>query len=187
MTKRTPLEKLEAIKQQTLAVGRAYIESDFVETEKMIRAISDPALSPKQRIKELKKLLVWPRIILGLYKAELAIAQKNKKEKGAAEHGHPSDTALDIVGAAVGLKADRIKDLCKEGRHHVEDQRLPPKPEITAAEFKRILGTGEPENIAAELLKINLERKQQTLSAFEQRVYTAFDSPFSVSGGRSGG
>jgi hypothetical protein len=98
MTKRTPLEKLEAIKQQTLAVGRAYIESDFVETEKMIRAISDPALSPKQRIKELKKLLVWPRIILGLYKAELAIAQKNKKEKGAAEQDtHQTPRLISLV------------------------------------------------------------------------------------------
>src|SRR5215813_6240680 len=62
----------------------------------------------------------WPRIVLGLYEAELAIAQNDRKQNGVTRTGTPSDIAYDEVGRAVGLGLDRVRDLCREGRRHLK-------------------------------------------------------------------
>ena len=82
--------------------------------------------------------------MLGLYNAELAIAQSDRKENGDTDHNDkPSDIAHDIVGEALGLGPDRIRDLCKEGRRHLNEGMLR-KIEIRAAEFVDKILRGQP-------------------------------------------
>ena len=129
MTNRTPLEKFEIAKLDAL-------EEVVADAEKTYRVETDPTLSPDQRLEILKGLQAWPRIVLGLYRSELAAAQKRKKENPDPEHGEPSDRAYDKVGSAIGLKGDRVKALCLEGGRHLK-QRMPQKPKISATEFTR--------------------------------------------------
>jgi hypothetical protein len=126
VTKRTPLERFHAARLDAL-------EETVAEAEKTCRAETDPALSWEQRLHMFKRLQAWPRIVLGLYQAELAVAQKQKH--GAQQHGKASDMAFDIVGEALGLGPDRIRHLCREARGHLR-QGLPARPKIRAAEFK---------------------------------------------------
>ena len=74
---------------------QAEMENVHADAEKTVRALSDPDLSPKERLKIFKNWQAWPRIVWGLYRAELAIAQKDRKEKGAPEDGReePSEIA----------------------------------------------------------------------------------------------
>jgi len=76
-----------------------------------------------------------------LYEAELAIAQDARKKNGDTEHnGEPSDIACIVVGEAVGLGPDRVRDLCREARGHLkEGQPEKIKVKISAAEFKEII------------------------------------------------
>jgi hypothetical protein len=122
VTKRTPLEKFYDARRDAL-------EQAIAERERARQAETDPALSPNERLDIFMGLQAWPRIVLGLYRAELAIAQSDPARKGEA-----SDVAYDVVGESLGLGPDRIRDLCREGRRH-EAQGMPPKPEITAAKF----------------------------------------------------
>jgi hypothetical protein len=122
VTKRTPLEKFQAARLDAW-------EEVVTEAERTLRAETDPALSPNERLDIFMSLQAWPRIVLGLYRAELAIAQSDPAHKG-----EPSDIAYDVVGESLGLGPDRIRDLCREGRRH-EDQGMPAKPKISATEF----------------------------------------------------
>ena len=74
--------------------------------------------------------------MLGLYEAELAIAQNDRKQNGVTRTGTPSDIAYDEVGRAVGLGLDRVRDLCREGRRHLK-HGMPVKLKISAAQFKK--------------------------------------------------
>jgi hypothetical protein len=122
------------------------IEDQVKDSENTYRAILDPNLSPDERLDLLKNLQAWPRIVLGLYNAELAIAQKRKKDNPAQEHGEPSDIAYDEVADALCLSAERIRQLCKEGRRH-RRQGMPPKNEISVADFvdKTLRGRVSPQ------------------------------------------
>jgi hypothetical protein len=131
VTKRTPLEQFHAATLDAL-------EKTVDEAEKTRLAETDPALSREQRLRIFKSLQAWPRIVLGLYQAELAVAQRQKQENGAQQPGEPSDIAYEIVGKALGVGPDRIRHLCREGRCHLR-QGMPARPEIRAAEFKRKL------------------------------------------------
>jgi hypothetical protein len=133
MTKRTPLQRYRLAQE---SAKRKLREKGREEVEKTDRALFDPDLSPKERLDKLKKLQAWPRIVLGLYKAELAIARNDPKRN--PKLGTPSDLARDAVGSAVELGADRIRDLCREGSRHL-DEGMPARPEISAARFKRII------------------------------------------------
>ena len=53
----------------------------FSDIEKIPRVYEDPSLSPKERLEVFKSANgAWPRIVLGLYEAERAIAEKQKKK-----------------------------------------------------------------------------------------------------------
>jgi hypothetical protein len=156
----TPLEALQALgraeienRQAEIAASVAEIERHFAECESLVRAKSDPTLSVDQRSEIFKGLQSWPRIVLGLYRAELALAQKQRyterKEKRVPKIGReePSEIARDAVAEALGLGPDRIRDLCREGDRHLK-QGMPPQPEISVAEFKRQLSTVVPKEIA---------------------------------------
>jgi hypothetical protein len=132
MTKRTPLEKLHRVKLDLR-------EQALADQEKTL-LIVDPhlSLSPNERLDLFMALQAWPRIVLGLYRAELAFAQKEreteKKENRVPKTGQPSEIARAVVAEALGLGPDRIRDLCRNGDRHLK-QGMPRKPEIRAAEF----------------------------------------------------
>ena len=146
MTKGTPLQKyIFAIESAKLDAR----EASAIEIEQTLRAETDLTLSPEQRLDIFKGLQAWPRIVLGLYEAELAIAQNDRKENGDTEHtDEPSDIAYDAVGEAIDLGPDRVRNLCREGRAH-RQEGMPTKPKISAAEFKKLINgchaiQGEP-------------------------------------------
>ena len=121
----------------------------------------------RKRLELFKSLQAWPRIVLGLYRAELAIASKDRKEKGAPEYGSekPSEIARYAVGEALGLGPDRVRDLCKEGHRHLK-QGMPSREEtITAAMFKQMLSMTLPENIAVAVRKSFSEEKEKIFPA----------------------
>jgi hypothetical protein len=171
--KRTPREQLRALREAQLKLLQAEIEKASAEAENTVRALSDPDLSPDQRLDIFKKLQAWPRIVLGLYRAELALAQKDRKDNGTPEYGseEPSEIALRIVGDAVGfLGPDRIHDLCREGRRH-EREGMPQQGTVTVAQFEEVLSGHVPESSAAvykELIAAYRElfslRKEQWLA-----------------------
>jgi hypothetical protein len=147
-TYRAAVEKRDATigaaQTEFAATRKAMIESARVAEEKIIRVETDDKLTPAERLEMLKGLQAWPRIVLGIYKAELEIARKRKKDNPATEPGEssaadePSDMAYERVGAVVELGADRIKALCKEAREHLrEGQPAEFVVEISVAEFKR--------------------------------------------------
>jgi hypothetical protein len=129
VTKRTPLEGFHAARLDAL-------EEAVTEAEKTLRAETDPALSPNERLAMFKRLQAWPRIVLAIYETELAIAQKDRNKRGSpgAQREEPSEVAYAMVGDALGLGPDRIRDLCREARRH-QRQGLPPKHRMRAAEF----------------------------------------------------
>jgi hypothetical protein len=156
VTKRTPLENFQAFRRAALAAMQAELEKAFADAEGMVQAMLDPDLSPDQRLDILKSLQAWPRIVLGLYRAELAIAQKDREEKGCPKFGReePSEIAQRVLGEALDLGPDRIRDLCKTGRRH-EKEGMPQKAEITAAKFKReVLSFVVPESSAAAIREL---------------------------------
>ena len=144
--------KIAAAKAEFAATRNAAIESAGDVAEKIHRVETDDKLTPAERLKIPKGLPPWPRIVLGIYKAELEIARKRKKDNPITERGkpstadEPSDIAYEKVGAVVGLSADRIKALCNEARQHLkEGQPAGFVVEISAAEFKRrILRKSKP-------------------------------------------
>jgi hypothetical protein len=126
MTKRTPLqeyrtarEKLRAAREKAEAEfgnkGLDAIERTLDDRDKVIRAETDPNLSPEERLKIFKSLQGWPRIALVLYKAELENVTARDRP------GKPSDIAYEKVGKVVGLGPDRIKALCNEARRQLRE------------------------------------------------------------------
>jgi len=144
MTKKTPLEEFHDAKKAREDAGLEALNKAGDEAEKTLKAETDPSLTLDQRLEIFKGLQAWPRIVLGLYNAELALAQEKRKNHGAPKYGReePSETAFRVVGEAVRLGPDRIRDLCREGRRHLKE-RMPPKPEIRAAEFIKRLPLSE--------------------------------------------
>jgi hypothetical protein len=172
VTKRTPRERLQALREGQLAAMQAEIENCFADAEARVGAMSDPNLSVDQRLKIFKNLRAWPRIVLGIYRAELAIAQKVRKENRAPEYGleRPCEIARHKVGKAVGLKPDRICDLCKEGRQH-EKQGMPQEGDVAACDFKReVLSTVLPDSLGAAYRELFSIQKEQWLSYLMERV-----------------
>ena len=143
MTKRTHLQEYRAARAKLNAAQEKaqeefdtwrldQVERSCDEWDSIIQIESDPSLSSEQRLAGLKKLRGWPRIVLGLYQAEL------KNITAADRPGKPSDIAYEKVGEVVELSASRIKALCKEARQHLkEGQRAGFVVEISAAEFER--------------------------------------------------
>ena len=136
MTKRTPLERYRRALERFDRDHLDGLEEIASDNEKMHRAETDPNLSPNERLDEFMSVQAWPRIVLGLYEAELEIAQKERREKGKPRHGReePSEIAAITVGSALGLGPDRIHDLCREGRWHLK-RGMPPKLKLRAAVF----------------------------------------------------
>jgi hypothetical protein len=138
MTKRTPLQEYRAaLETFELAKLRAR-EKALSDYEKTFRVHTDPSLSPTERLQLFKSLQAWPRIVLGIYQAELTIAQKQKRDNPAGVHGKPSDIAYEKIAKVVCLENDRIHALCKQGRRHLREGQ-PQKPKISAARFREIL------------------------------------------------
>jgi hypothetical protein len=125
--KQTPLQKYYARHAAVRRKEESKLNRDVELTRK---AEQDPDLSPRQRLDIFKRLQAWPRIVLGLYRAELEIAQTKKQQSGAQDFGDekPSDAAYRVIGEALGLGPDRIHDLCAEGRQQ-ESEGWPPKPQ----------------------------------------------------------
>jgi hypothetical protein len=137
LTKRD--EALSTAQAGFAAARDAAVEEALDEAEKTIEA-HDSKLPPKKRLEIFKSLKAWPRIVLGIYEAELETAQAQKQKsiaKWAA--GEPSDIAYERVGEAVELGTDRIKALCRQGRRHLKEGQ-PPRPRISVAQFRRFLG-----------------------------------------------
>jgi hypothetical protein len=144
MTKRTPLqEHRTALEKRRAAEEKARrefearrlkaVERPKADRDKIIRAEADPSLSPEERLEIFKSLQGWPRIVLGLYEAEL------EKARSSAHHGKPSDIAYEKVGKVLGLLGpDRIKALCNEARRQLKEG-MPAGfvVKMTAAEFER--------------------------------------------------
>jgi hypothetical protein len=144
MTKRTPLREYRAaLEKLNAAQGKARrefearrlkaVERSKADRDKIIRAETDPSLSPEERLEIFKGLQGWPRIVLGLYEAELENITATDRP------GKPLDIAYEKVGEVVGLLGpDRIKDLCKEGRRQLrEGMSAKLVVKMTAAEFER--------------------------------------------------
>ena len=112
---------------------------------------------------------MFPRIVLGLYRAELAIAQKDREQDGALEYGRekPSEIARRVVGEALHLGPDRVRDLCAMGRRH-EKEGMPPQAEMTAANFREALSTTVPS--AAAYRELFSLKKDQCLSDLRVRL-----------------
>jgi hypothetical protein len=143
MTKRTPLESFQIAQKKFVAAREAALAAARKDKENMRVAMAAPNLSLVERLKMFKKLQAWPRIVLGLYDAELAVAQKNRKASGLPEYGReePSEIAYGVVGHALALSSERIRRLCKEGRRHLRDG-MPPQLEIRADTFIKQLAAG---------------------------------------------
>jgi hypothetical protein len=138
MTKRSPLQELRVALQTFGKAKETAIERARSDAEKVHRVETDGSLTPQQRLKTLKSLQMWPRIVLGIYEAERArVARKARKDR----HGEPSDIAYDAVGKAVELSGERVKALCSEGRRHLREG-MPPRPRVSAAAFIRYLRLG---------------------------------------------
>jgi hypothetical protein len=146
--KLTALQRLSAANAKRDAARIALDAADeevlnviFGDYEKQIQVHEiNPSLSPEKRLEILKSSKAWPRIVLGLYEEELAIAQKQKEENPDEELGEPSDIAYDKVGKFIGVREDRVKALCNEGRQQIRDglsEKL--KVNISIAEFKKLL------------------------------------------------
>ncbi len=139
---RTQDAELQAAWEKWNAGRREAREKSREDARETLRAFTDPDLSLDERLEILKGLPSWPRIVLGLYEAERAIAEQRKKEtpplKGSADDVEPSEDAYEKVGEAVGLGQHRIKALCNEGRQHLREGQ-PSKPQISVEEFKRCL------------------------------------------------
>ena len=121
---------------------------------------------------DFKSLQAWPRIVWGLYRAELAIAQKDRKEKGAPEDGReePSEIAYRVVGKAIDLGADRVRVLCREGRRHLKQGMPSQGGNTTAAMFRQMLCTPAPESVAAEYREAYSEERERFLSNLMERL-----------------
>ena len=143
MTKRTPLQEYDAsLAKRDAAVEKAQEEFDTWRLDQVEKSLDDPhsivliefdpSLSPEERLARLKMHRGWPRIVLGLYQAEL------KNITAADSLGKPSDIACENVGKVVGLGPDRIKALCNEARRQLREG-MPAGfvVKMTAAEFER--------------------------------------------------
>lgn len=119
---------------------RAEVERSLADREKARRADSEPGLSAEQRLALLKSTQGWSRIVLGLYVAELAAAQSDRRNHPPPEYGRlkPSEIAQQNVGDALGLGPDRVRELCQEGRRHLQEG-MPLKQKVRAAEFRKYL------------------------------------------------
>jgi hypothetical protein len=148
MTKRTPLQEYRAAREKRRAAHEKAdeefeskkldaLERALNDRDKIIQIETDPSLTPEQRLVAFKSLRGWPRIVLGLYKAE-----HENITAADRRHGKPSDIAYEKVARVLGLGAERIKALCNEARRQLKE-RMPEGLVVktTAAEFeRRILG-----------------------------------------------
>jgi hypothetical protein len=133
---RIALAKRNAARQAADEALEATVDNEiFGDAEKNMQAY-DHNLSPKERLRLFKSLKAWPRIVLGLYEAEHALAKKRKSETGDGDE--PSDIAYEKVAKVIGVGEDRVKALCAEGRQHLK-AGAPSKPKISAAEFKKFI------------------------------------------------
>jgi hypothetical protein len=146
MTKRTPSQEYSAaLAKRNAAQEKAQekfdnwrldqLEKSLDDRDSIIKIESDPNLSPEQLLELFKSLRGWPRIVLGLYQAELT------NITAADGPGKPSDIAYENIGKVVGLGPDRIKALCNEARRQLKEG-MPAGfvVNMTAAEFEvRIL------------------------------------------------
>lgn len=86
---RTQDAELQAAWEKWNAGRREAREKSREDARETLRAFTDPDLSLDERLEILKGLPSWPRIVLGLYEAERAIAEQRKKEtpplKGSAD------------------------------------------------------------------------------------------------------
>jgi hypothetical protein len=156
------------------------MEKVFAESEKRMGALLDPNLSANQRLAIFKELQAWPRIVLGMYRAELARAQTDRKDHGIPAYGseEPSEIAYRVIGDAVGLGPDRIRDLCRQDRRH-EEQGMPHEPTAAVAQFKEELSGNVQTSLGPkyiELVAVCRElsslRKQEWLADLEKRFST---------------
>ncbi len=156
MRRRTPLERVRAAKESrdaAMAVAREKNDAAAVAAalaefysamakelkraekakEDIERAIYDPSLSWDQRLKLFKSAKdLWPRMVLGMYEAELEAAQKEPN------HGQPSDRAYQKVAKYLGLREDHIQKLCNEGRLLLQQgMSATPKEKMLMKEFVR--------------------------------------------------
>jgi hypothetical protein len=145
MTKRTPLQEYRTALEKRRAAqekAREKFESKMLDAveravndrDKIIQIETDPSLTPEKRLVALKGLRGFPRIVLGLYLAEL------ENVTPAGRPGKPSDIAYEKVGEVVGLGPDRIKALCNEARRQLKEG-MPAGfvVNMTAAKFERRL------------------------------------------------
>jgi hypothetical protein len=142
--KQTPGERLTAARAKweaaRIAADKEYEATvdniAFSDLEKTMRAHDiNLNLSPEERLEILKSLDAWPRIVLGVYEAERAIAENNPDKAG-----EPSDIAYEIVGKYIGVGDDRVKALCNEGRQQIREGRSNKfKANISVAELKKFL------------------------------------------------
>jgi hypothetical protein len=149
MTKRTPFQEYRAaLAKRNAAREKAQEKFDTWRLDQVEKSLDDPhsivliefdpSLSPEERLELFKSLQGWPRIVLGIYEAELEVAEARKRHNPASEHGKPSDIAYERVGRAIGLGAERVKALCGEGRRQLrEGMSAGLKTKMTAAEFER--------------------------------------------------
>src|SRR5262249_51328801 len=142
MTKRTPLqerhialEKLNAARKKAQEKFESKkldaIERALNDYEKIKQIETDPSLTPEERLVAFRGLRGWPRIVLGLYEAEL------ENVTAADSPGKSSDIAYEKVGKVVRLGSDRIKALCNEARRQLKEG-MPAGfvVNMTAAEFE---------------------------------------------------
>jgi hypothetical protein len=170
VTKLTPVEEYKTLRERVADQMKAAHKRVHDDAEKTARALSDPDLSFDERLEIFKSLQAWPRIVLGLYEAELAIAQKDRKEKGRPKYGgeEPSEIAPRVVGETIGLGPDRVRDLCRKGRTHLK-QGMPPKAgQMTVAMFRQMFSTVVPEEEAAEFKKVFLGKERSLFPAFRK-------------------
>jgi hypothetical protein len=149
MTKRTPSQEYRAaLAKRDATIEKAEEEFDTWRLDQVEKSLDecdiikqiefDPSLSSERRLALCKKLRGWPRIVLGIYEAELEVAEARKRHNSASEHGKPSDIAYGRVGRAIGLGTERVKALCGEGRRQLRDgMSAGLKAKMTAAEFER--------------------------------------------------
>ena len=143
MRRRTPEQRLAAARakwEAALIVADkaedALVDMTFSDLEKTIDAHDTGLdLSPEERLEKLKSSYAWPRIVLGLYEAERANAEADPKKEG-----EPSDIAYEIVGNYIGVREDRVKALCNEGRQQIRDgYSKKSKATISVATLKKLL------------------------------------------------
>ena len=74
---------IAAAQAEFVATRNAEMEAARGVTEKIIRVETDDTLTPAERLEILKGLQAWPRMVLGVYQAELEIANGQRRNNPA--------------------------------------------------------------------------------------------------------